>query len=63
MAKSYASAICTEVVDKCLQIFGGYGYCEGFDIERLYRDVRVLRIMDGSTEIHKRLILKVMGVR
>lgn len=63
MAKSYASEICTEVVDKCLQVFGGYGYCEGFDIERLYRDVRVLRIMDGSTEIHKRLISKVMGVR
>ena len=63
MAKFYASETCCEVVDKCLQVFGGYGYCEGFDIERIYRDVRVLRIMDGSTEIHKRLISKCMGVR
>ena len=34
-----------------------------YDIERIYRDVRVLRILDGATEIHKRLISKWMGVR
>ncbi len=63
MAKYYASEICGEVVDKCLQVFGGYGICKGYDIERIYRDVRVLRILDGTTEIHKRLISKYMGVR
>lgn len=63
MAKYYPSEICGEVVDKCLQIFGGYGYCQDYDIERMYRDVRVLRILDGASEIHKRLISKHMGVR
>ena len=43
--------------------FGGYGYCADYDIERLYRDVRVFRILDGASEIHKRLISKHMGVR
>lgn len=63
MAKYFASEVCGEVVDKCLQVFGGYGYCHDYDIERIYRDVRVLRILDGATEIHKRLISKWMGVR
>ena len=63
MAKYFASETCGEVVDKCLQVFGGYGYCHDYDIERIYRDVRVLRILDGATEIHKRLISKWMGVR
>lgn len=63
MAKWYASEVCGEVTDKCLQVFGGYGYTKDYDIERMYRDVRVLRILDGATEIHKRLISKWMGVR
>ncbi len=63
MAKMYASEICGEVVDKCLQVYGGYGYCNDYDIERMYRDVRVWRILDGASEIHKRLISKYMGVR
>ena len=52
MAKYYASEICGEVVDKCLQVFGGYGYCRDYDVERIYRDVRVYRILDGATEVH-----------
>ena len=63
MAKYYASEICGEVVDKCLQVFGGYGYCRDYDVERIYRDVRVYRILDGATEVHKRLISKWMGIR
>lgn len=63
MAKYYCSECATEIVDKCLQIYGGYGYCGDYEIERIYRDVRVLRILDGATEIHKRLISKYMGVR
>ncbi len=63
MAKYYASEICGEVVDKCLQVFGGYGYCHDYDIERIYRDVRVYRILDGASEVHKRLISKWMEVR
>ena len=63
MAKYYCSEICGEVVDKCLQVFGGYGYCKDYEIERIYRDVRVNRILDGASEIHLRLISKWMGVR
>lgn len=63
MAKYYASEVCGEVVDKCLQVFGGYGYCHDYDIERIYRDVRVYRILDGASEVHKRLISKWMKVR
>lgn len=63
MAKFYGSEVCGEVVDKCLQVFGGYGYCQDYDIERMYRDVRVYRILDGATEVHKRLISKWMGIR
>lgn len=63
MAKYYASEACAFAVDKALQVFGGYGYMRDYDIERIYRDVRVLRILDGATEIHKRLISKWMGVR
>ncbi len=62
-AKMYASEVCGEVIDKCLQVFGGYGYCSEYDIERMYRDCRVWRILDGASEIHKRLISKYMGVR
>lgn len=63
MAKYYASEVCGEVVDKCLQVFGGYGYCHDYDIERIYRDVRVYRILDGASEVHKRLISKWMNIR
>lgn len=63
MAKWYASEVCGWVTDKRLQVFGGYGYTKDYDIERMYRGVRVLRILDGATEIHKRLISKYMGVR
>lgn len=62
-AKLLCGEFAGEVVDKCLQVFGGYGYCADYDIERIYRDVRVFRILDGASEIHKRLISKHMGVR
>ena len=63
MAKYYASEVCNDVVRKCLQVFGGYGYCVGYDIERIYRDVKVWEILDGATEIHKHIISKWMNVR
>lgn len=62
-AKYFGSETCGWVIDKCLQIFGGYGYCADYEIERMYRDCRVWRILDGATEVHKRLISKYMGVR
>lgn len=56
MAKLYASEACGRVVDRMLQLHGGNGYSEEFTIERLYRDARVTRIYEGTSEI-QRLIM------
>jgi acyl-CoA dehydrogenase len=56
VAKLYASETALEVVNEALQIFGGYGYTEMFPIEKLLRDVRLLRIYEGTSEI-QRIIL------
>ena len=53
MAKFYASETAQEVVDEALQIFGGYGYTKMFPIEKIYRDVRLLRIYEGTSEIQR----------
>jgi alkylation response protein AidB-like acyl-CoA dehydrogenase len=51
MAKLFASRICCEVADECVQILGGYGYMKEYEIERAYRDVRLNRIGAGTDEI------------
>jgi len=56
MAKLYASETCGRVVDRMLQLHGGYGYVEEFAIERLYRDARVTRIYEGANEIQRFVI-------
>ena len=63
MAKYYAGEVCNDVVRKCLQVFGGYGYISEFPIERIYRDAKIAEIFDGTAEIQKTLIAKAMGVR
>jgi alkylation response protein AidB-like acyl-CoA dehydrogenase len=56
MAKLYASETCSRVVDRCLQVHGGYGYVKDFAIERHYRDARVNRIYEGTSEIQRLVI-------
>ena len=56
ISKLYASETAFEVVNEALQIFGGYGYTKMFPIEKLLRDVRLLRIYEGTSEI-QRIIL------
>jgi alkylation response protein AidB-like acyl-CoA dehydrogenase len=55
-AKLWHSELRCKVVDDCLQLFGGYGYIEEFEIARLWRDARIMRIYGGTSEIMKDLI-------
>jgi acyl-CoA dehydrogenase len=56
MAKWYLTDLQGVVVDNCLQLFGGSGYCLDQPIARMYRDARVQRIFGGSNEVMKDLI-------
>jgi len=53
MVKLFASEMVNRVADRAVQIFGGMGVCEDMPIERLFRDARVFRIYDGTSEIHR----------
>ncbi len=62
MAKLMASESACRVADKMLQLHGGYGYVEDYPIERLYRDARVTRIYEGTSEVQRIVIARdVMG--
>ena len=56
MAKMYSARIAVEVVDEALQLHGGYGYFNDYDIERFYRAAKVLEIYEGAKEIEKMII-------
>ncbi len=56
MAKLYASDICLEVVNDAVQIYGGYGFIKGFDVERMYRDAKICTIYEGTNEIQQLII-------
>lgn len=62
MAKLWQSEMVGEVVDACLQFFGGYGYMLEYPIARAYMDARVQRIFAGTSEIMKIIIAKQMGI-
>jgi alkylation response protein AidB-like acyl-CoA dehydrogenase len=57
MCKLYASEMVGRVADRVVQIFGGRGYCADYAAERLYRDVRVDRIWEGTSEIMRAVIV------
>jgi acyl-CoA dehydrogenase len=50
------------VVDRCLQLFGGYCYITEYPIARLYADARVTRIYRGTSEVMKVIVSKSMGL-
>jgi acyl-CoA dehydrogenase len=56
MAKLWVSETQGKVVDRCLQLFGGYGYMNEYPIARMYRDVRAARIYGGTNEIMRLII-------
>jgi acyl-CoA dehydrogenase len=58
MAKYWITDLQNSIVDRCLQLFGGYGYMDEYPISRMYRDARVQRIYAGTNEIMKLLIAR-----
>lgn len=56
MAKLYATEIAQQVIDQAVQIHGGYGVCKGYPVEKLYREIRALRIYEGTSEIQHLVI-------
>ena len=56
MAKLFASEMAEKVCSDAIQIHGGYGYVSDFPVERIYRDVRVCQIYEGTSEVQKILI-------
>jgi len=62
MAKYWTTEMASRVADRCVQLFGGYGYCEEYPIARAWRDIRVTRIFAGTNEIMKVIAARFMGL-
>ncbi|KAA1416920.1 acyl-CoA dehydrogenase [Nocardioides humilatus] len=61
-AKLFCTEVAGRVIDRCLQLHGGYGYMNEYPIARLYADTRVTRIYGGTSEVMKLIIAKSMGL-
>jgi len=61
-AKLFCTEVAGRVIDKCLQLHGGYGYITEYPIARLYADTRVSRIYGGTNEVMKTIISKSLGL-
>lgn len=62
MGKYWTTEMANRVADRCVQLHGGYGYCEEYPIARAWRDVRVMPIFAGTNEIMKIIVAKFMGL-
>ncbi|ALM83505.1 acyl-CoA dehydrogenase family protein [Bordetella sp. N] len=58
ICKYFASEMCGRVADRCVQMHGGYGYISDYGIERFYRDVRLFRLYEGTSQIHQLTIAR-----
>jgi alkylation response protein AidB-like acyl-CoA dehydrogenase len=58
MAKLYASEAANRVAREAIQIFGGYGYCSDYPVERHFRDARVTTLYEGTSEIQRLVIAR-----
>jgi alkylation response protein AidB-like acyl-CoA dehydrogenase len=56
MAKYWAGLVAVEVCDEAIQLLGGYGYMTEFEVERFYRDSKIVEIYEGTKEIQKNTI-------
>jgi acyl-CoA dehydrogenase len=62
MAKYWTTEMAMRVADGCLQLHGGYGYCEEYPVARAWRDVRVMSLFAGTNEIMKGIAAQFMGL-
>jgi butyryl-CoA dehydrogenase len=60
MAKLFASEVAERVASAAVQIHGGYGYLNDYPVEKIYRDVRVYQIYEGTSEIQKLVISRLL---
>jgi len=60
-AKLYTGLLSNRVVNAALQIHGGYGFMEEFAISRLYRDQKILEIGEGTNEVQRMVIARLLG--
>ncbi|MEE1928207.1 acyl-CoA dehydrogenase family protein [Streptomyces sp. TRM 70351] len=61
-AKLFTTELAGRVIDRCLQLHGGYGYMREYPIARLYGDTRVTRIYGGTSEVMRSIVAKSMGL-
>jgi acyl-CoA dehydrogenase len=61
--KLFASEMCGRVADRCVQAHGGAGYISDYAVERFYRDVRLFRIFEGTTQIQQLIIGRALAKR
>jgi alkylation response protein AidB-like acyl-CoA dehydrogenase len=62
MAKWWCTELQKRCIDRCLQLFGGYGYMAEYPISRAYKDARITTIYGGTTEIMKEIVGKSLGI-
>lgn len=58
MAKLFASETCSRAANHAVQVFGGYGYCNDYPVERFLRDAKITEIYEGTSEIHRIVIAR-----
>jgi alkylation response protein AidB-like acyl-CoA dehydrogenase len=61
-AKFWTTELQFRTMDRCVQLHGGYGYMEEYEIARMWRDARVTRIYGGTTEIMKEIVGRSLGL-
>ncbi len=62
MAKWWSTDVAQDIISECMQLFGGYGYMEEYEIARRFRDIPVMAIYAGTNEIMKTIIAKNIGL-
>lgn len=60
MAKLFASEACSAAANHAVQVFGGYGYCNDYPVERFLRDAKITELYEGTSEIHRIVIARTL---